>query len=140
VAKDFASQLNISAMDCAAVNIHQDFHITGLEANAVQNSVSNFLGPQLPSSQILSDQLMVLEQVKNNPAAKSGDRGIIETITSKAVKLQFVTEETKRAVLDIEANPLHYVFQVNVEVRSVGGKPALCRIIEVVEAIPREDN
>jgi len=139
VAKDFGSQLNMTVMDGGTVNIHQHFHISSMEANAVQNGGNKYLGPQLPASQVLTDQLMVLEQVKNDVAAKSGDRGIIESISTKPVKLQFAHEEAKRAVLDLEANPLQCIFQVTVEVRSVGGKPAMYRIIEVTDVVLRDD-
>ncbi len=138
VAKDFGSQFNINVLDGGMVNIHQHFHITPIEANAIQNGVSKYLGPSIPSSQLLSGQLMTLEQVKNNLASKSGDRGIIEAISDRAVKLQFTNEEAKRKVLDLEENPLHCVFQVTVEVQSTGGKPALYRIIEVTEIIHQD--
>lgn len=138
VAKDFGSQLNMNVMDGGTVHVHQHFHINGVEANAVQNGVNRFLGPRLPSSQIVPDQWMVLEQVKNSASAKSGDRGVIEAIYPKPVRLQFSSEEAKRRVLDLQENPLQCVFQVNVEVRSVAGKPALYRIIEVTDVIHRE--
>nr|WP_064245335.1 hypothetical protein [Rhizobium leguminosarum]OAP96880.1 hypothetical protein A4U53_11890 [Rhizobium leguminosarum] len=135
VAKDFGSQMNMNVMEGGIVHVHNHFQIGGMEANALQNGVSRFLGPQLPSSQFLTDQLMVLEQVKNAAAAKSGDRGIIESVHPKPVKLQFSTEEAKRRVLDIHENPFDCVFQVNVEVRSAGGKPAMYRVLEVTEVI-----
>ncbi|NKB95109.1 hypothetical protein HED48_04760 [Ochrobactrum intermedium] len=80
-----------------------------------------------------------MEQVKNDVSSKSGDRGIVETISPRPVKLQFAQEPAKRAVLDLETNPLQCIFQVNVEIRSVGGKPAMYRIIEVTDVISRED-
>jgi hypothetical protein len=140
VAKDFGSQLNMNVMEGAIVHIHQHFHINGIEANAVQNGVARFLGPQLPASKVLADQLMVLEQVKNDALAKSGDRGIIEAVSTKPVKLQFSSEQAKRSVLEMHENPFECVFQVNVEVRSSGGRPVLYRILDVSEIIrPDED-
>ncbi len=138
VAKDFGSQLNMNVMNGAVVNVYQSFNINGIEANAVQNGVHRFLGPQLPATKIFTDQLMVLEQVKNSLVSKSGDRGVIEAIHPRPVKLQFSSELAKRAVLELHENPLQCVFQVNVEVRSVGGRPALYRIIEVTDIIHRE--
>ncbi|WP_275787433.1 hypothetical protein [Pararhizobium gei] len=138
VAKDFGSQLNMNVMDGGVVNVHQHFHVSGMEANAIQNGVARLLGPQLPVSIILPDQLMVLEQVKNDTAAKSGDRGIIEAISPKPVKLQFSNEAGKKSVLDMHENPFECVFQVTVEVRSTGGRPALYRIVEVTDVIKPE--
>jgi hypothetical protein len=138
VAKDFGSQMNMNVMGGGVVHVHQHFHINGIEANAVQNGVNRFLGPRLPSTKVLPDQLMILEQVKNSASAKSGDRGIIEAVYPKPVRLQFSSEESKRRVLDLQENPLQCIFQVNVEVRSVEGRPALYRIIDVTEVIHRE--
>lgn len=135
VAKDFGSQFNMNVSDGATVNVYQSFNIGGMEAAAVQNEITRYLGPQLPASRILEDQLMVLEQVKNDAAAKSGDRGIIEAISTKPVKLQFASETAKRTVLNLQENPLQCVFQVTVEVRSTGGRPVLYRIIEVADII-----
>lgn len=140
VAKDFGSQMNMNVMEGGVVHIHHHHHfsINGMEANAVQNGVTRFLGPQLPSSKMMPDQLMVLEQVKNNPAAKTGDRGIIEAISNRPVRLHFSSEQTKRAILDMHHNPFDCVFQVNVEVRSTNGRPAIYRILEVTEIIEPE--
>ncbi|WP_434732910.1 hypothetical protein NL154_15160 [Rhizobium sp. YTUHZ044] len=140
VAKDFGSQLNMNVMEGGIVHVHQHhyFNINGMEANAIQNSVSRFLGPQLPSSQFLSDQMMTLEQVKNAAAAKTGDRGIIESVYSKPVRLRFASEEAKKRVLDLHENPFECVFLVNVEVRSAAGKPALYHILEVTDVIRPE--
>lgn len=138
IAKDGGSQLNISVMDGGTVNIHQTIHMTSLDANAMQNGARRFLGPALPSNYVAVDQLMVLEQVKNSAKAKTGDRGIIEAITERPVKLRFLGEEAKRKVLELDhENPLQCAFLVDVEVRSVEGKPMLYRILEVKDVIPK---
>ncbi|MBY3233174.1 hypothetical protein [Rhizobium laguerreae] len=140
VAKDFGSQMNMNVMEGGIVHIHhhQHFTINSMEANAIQNGVTRFLGPQLPASKMMPDQLLVLEQVKNDATSKTGDRGIIEAISSKPVKLQFSSEQAKRAILGVHHNPFECVFQVNVEVRSTGGRPAIYRILDVTEIIEPE--
>lgn len=138
IAKDSGAQLNIQVMDGGTVNIHQTINITSPDANAMQNGAKRFLGPALPAIQVLSDQLMVLEQVKNSPTAKTGDRGVIEVITERPVKLRFLNEEAKRKVLELDhENPFQCVFLVDVKVRSVEGKPVLYEIIEVKDVIPK---
>lgn len=138
VAKDAGSQLNINVAEGGVVNIHQSFHISSRDANAVQNSVARYLGPPLPIDQTLHEQLMVLEQVKNNSASKSGDRGIIEAISHKAVKLHFSSEEIKKSILTQHENPLQGVFMVTVNVRYVSGEPVIYKILEVIDFIPKE--
>ncbi len=138
IAKDSGAQLNIQVMDGGVVNIQQTINITSTEANAMQNGARRFLGPALPASYVAADQLMTLEQVKNSAKAKTGDRGVIETVTDKPVKLQFLGEEAKRKVLELDhENPLQCAFLVDVEVRSVQGRPTLYRIIEVKDVIPK---
>lgn len=138
VAKDYGSQMNINVTDGGTVNIHQHVHFVPTEANAIQNQVARYVGPKLPAEMKFFDQLMVLEQVKNSPSSKSGDRGIIETINTKAVKLQFVSEEVKRKVLELKENPLQCVFLVDVDVRSIEGRPMLYRVLDVKDIIDRD--
>jgi hypothetical protein len=137
IAKDTGAQLNIAIT--GDVHIHTSISLNSLEANAVQNSAARYVGPRLPASQFMGDQLLTLEQVKNSTKASSADRGIIEAISSRPVKLQFSSEETKRQVLDLHENPFQQIFQVNVEVRSVEGKPAVYRVLEVLDTIPKTD-
>lgn len=137
VAKDAGAQFNIQASDQAKVEIHNHIHLESRDANAVQNGIRRFLGPDLPALKIERDQLMVLEQVKNVPSSKTGDRAIIESIWPRAVKLQFLSDDAKRRVLALEENPFQKVFIVDVEVHSVGGKPALYRVIEVKDTIEK---
>jgi hypothetical protein len=49
-------------------------------------------------------------------------------VSDRPVKLQFLSDETKRKVLDLHEDPFQCAFLVDVEVRTVGGKPALYRI------------
>tara|TARA_R100001086_G_C11815987_1_gene252857 strand:- start:491 stop:1279 length:789 start_codon:yes stop_codon:yes gene_type:complete len=138
IAKDTGSQLNIQVAEGGVVNLSQVIHMTTPDANAAQNGARRYLGPAKPASYIATDQLLTLEQVKNSAKSKTGDRGIIETIGSHAVKLQFLSEDAKRKVLELEENPLQSVFIVDVEVRSVEGKAMLYRIVDVKDSIPKD--
>jgi len=137
VAKDGGAQFNIQASDTAQVHFHAHFHIGSRDANAIQNGVRRFLGPDLPASEIRQNQLMVLDQVKNVASSKTGDRAIIEAIWPRAVKLQFLSETAKAQVLTLESNPFQKVFIVDLEVHSIGGRPALYRVIEVKDTIDK---
>lgn len=138
IAKDSGAQLNINVMDGGTVSIHQTIHVTSLDANAMQNGAKRFLGPALPSNYVAVDQLMVLEQVKNRAKAQTGDWGIIEVITDRPVKLRFLSADAKRRVLELDhENPLQCAFLVDVEVRSVEGRPVLYQVIEVKDVIPK---
>jgi hypothetical protein len=135
VSKDNSAQYNIQATDHAKVEIHNHFHVGFVEANAIQNGVRRFLGPAIPAIEIVRDRLLTLEQVKNVASAKTGDRGIIESVWPKAVKLQFLSETAKQQVLSLTENPFQRVFLVDAEVHAANGRPALYRIIEVKDII-----
>lgn len=135
VSKDSSAQYNIQASDSAKVEIHNHFHVGFVEANAIQNSVRRLYGPQVPALEIVRDRLLTLEQVKNVASARTGDRGVIESIWPRAVKLQFLSEAAKQQVLSLTENPFQRIFLVDVEVQSSNGRPALYRIIEVKEVI-----
>lgn len=137
IAKDSGSQMNIQVFDGGTVHV-QNIHLGSLDSNAIQNGVNRFLGPSLPASYVATDQLLSLEQVKNSAKSKTGDRGIIETVAPRPVKLQFLSEDAKRQVLELQENPLQCVFLVDVEVRSVEGRPTLYRIISVKDVIHKE--
>lgn len=134
VAKDSASQVNITFNGPVT---YAPIVVTSLEANALQNSVSRYNGPKLPITGVRPDELMTLEQVKNSAKTTTGDRGVIEAISDRPVKLQFLSDEAKRKVLELHENPFQSVFLVDVEVRTVGGKPALYRVLEVKDVFPK---
>ena len=133
IAKDGGSQINISIN--GPVTFAPTIVLNSLEANALQNSVKRYLGAQLPATMVKPDEVMTLEQVKNSAKSRTGDRGIIETISDRAVKLQFLSDESKRKVLELHENPFQCAFLVDVEVRSAGGKPVLYRILDVKDVI-----
>ncbi|WP_306051616.1 hypothetical protein [Oceaniradius stylonematis] len=139
VARDNAAQLNMHVNDGGTAQVHQYFLINSLEANALQNGAKRYLGPDLPSEFVARDELMTLAQMKNDPAAKTGDRGIIERLSKNAVKLQFLNESAKRQVLELTENPFQKVFRVDVNVETVDGKPARYQLLQVIEALDRPE-
>ena len=94
VAKDRASQLNITAARDAHTHIYH-YYYESQQANAIQNNASRHLGPDLRTSRIYQDQILALYQVRGDPAAKVGDKGIIEEISPPPAKLLFASEEVK---------------------------------------------
>ena len=142
VAKDNGSQLSVGFNGSVAFNaptffgpIH--FHYNSQEANAVQNNARRYLGPTLPTNQTLRDELLTLHQVRGDSKARSGDRGIIESISKAPVKLLFSSEDIKKGILDSPENPFQRVFVVDVEVKTVDGKPALYKVLALKDSFDR---
>jgi hypothetical protein len=128
VAKDNGSQVFFDFNGPAHIGqIH--FHYNSQEANAVQNNARRYLGPTLPTNQILRDELLTLHQVRGDSKSRTGDKGIIESISKLPVKLMFSSEEIKKGILDSPDNPFQRVFVVDVEVKTVGDKPALYKVL-----------
>ncbi|MGA8551114.1 MAG: hypothetical protein WB678_12860 [Stellaceae bacterium] len=139
VAKDSGSALNMQFNGPAHIGeIH--FHYNSQQANAVQNSARRYLGPTVPTNQILHDELLTLHQVRGDAKSRAGDRGIIESISPSPVKLQFTSEAIKKGILEAPENPFQRVFIVDVEIKTVeGGKPALYKVLALKETFDKPD-
>ncbi|AGA64464.1 hypothetical protein B488_04720 [Liberibacter crescens BT-1] len=139
VAKDLNSELRITnILSTVNINAPVNIYINSNNANALQNMAREHLRKEPEVDGIFTDQLMTIEQVKNNAASKTGDRGIVEKISHKPVKLQFISEEVKRIILEIPKNPLKCTFIVNLEARVNGGKIVIYRILEVLDFFEEE--
>ncbi len=135
VAKDNASQLFLNVNVQGDVHYHQHIY-TSQQANAIQNSARRYLGPQLPTSQTLRDQLLTLFQVRI-AKEKVGYRGVIQTVSSRPVMLTWASDEVKQQIIDYPENPLHKVFLVDVDMTAVDGKPSLYRVLDVKDVSDR---
>jgi hypothetical protein len=136
VAKDNASQLAMQFNGTVHIGaIH--YHYNSQQANAVQNSAKRYLGPTLPTNEILRDELLTLDQVRGVPTAKSGDKGITQSVSKSPVKLWFTAAEIKNAILEAPENPFQRVFVVDVEVKTVDDKPALYKVLAVKDSFEK---
>jgi hypothetical protein len=103
----------------------------------VQNSAKRYLGPSLPSSRVLLDEVLTLHQVKGVPKAQAGDKGIIETVSKSPVKLWYASDDIKRSILELHENPFRLAFIVDVDVKTVDDKPALYKVLTLKDSFER---
>ena len=138
VAKDSGSQINFIAKDGGSIVNH--FHISSLQANAVQNSIRRQIEalPETRSGRY-EDQVLAIYQVRDDAADKPGDRAIIERIDRRPVKLRFASDEVKDALLDTPENLFKRLFIVDVDVTEVGGRPVLYRVLAVKDSFDRPE-
>jgi hypothetical protein len=136
VAKDRASQLNITAARDAHTHIYH-YYYESQQANAIQNNASRHLGPDLRTSRIYQDQILALYQVRGDPAAKVGDKGIIEEISPLPAKLLFASEEVKNQAVG-QPYPFQKLFLVDVEAKSAEGKVRLYRVFNVKDVLDKD--
>jgi hypothetical protein len=139
VAKDSGSNLtiNVTVSGAHAPVVVQPIIVNSEKANAVQNGARRYLGVSLPASGNFKNELMHLHQMRGDPKAKTGDRGIIEKFSTKPVKLHFMSPSVKASILDQPENPFKMAYVVDGEVSTVNGEPGLYKIYEVHDAIEK---
>lgn len=133
VAKDSASQINIHT----EIENYAPVYITvnSQEANALQNNVRTEL--DLLRAPIVGRHKKVLMywwQTRND-TSQAGDRAIIESISTKPVKVIFESEKIKLDILKLDDNLFKHAFIVDVDVETVENRAALYKVVRVHEEI-----
>src|ERR1035438_647675 len=130
VSKDSGSQLNIGAININNPQAPITINLSSLESNAAQNAARRELEAlKEPVTGMHEKVLLYWYQARNDPRSNRGDRAIIESIASGAVKAVFANESIKAKILSEDLFNLAYV--VDVAVETIKGKPALYRILEL---------
>jgi hypothetical protein len=124
VAKDGGAQFNLNVQGNADIKITQ-ITISSERANAVQNNVRRYLGPPVPENGLFEREVLYLEQMRRGTKTSAGDRGIIEKFSPRPVKLLFMTEGVKAAIIEKPENPFQMSYVVDGEVSTARGEPAL---------------
>lgn len=136
IAKDSGSQMNINAT--LNFNAPVTLNLNSMEANAAQNAIQRDLEAMSePVTGIHERVLLYWYQARNDPESQKGDRAIIESLHPNSVKAIFATESVKAKMLYGEENPFKYAYIVDVAVETVGGGPALYKIISVYDKIEK---
>lgn len=132
VARDGAAQMNLTVTEGGKV-INQ-FFFNSSEANAAQNGVRRQLeGFDEPDDHIQRKRVMLWNQTKFSDRTSTGDRAIIESISSSPVKVIFENNAVKKAMLagdhrfSRQWHELAYI--VDVRVQTVRGTPKVYTII-----------
>ena len=133
VAKDGGSQLNIAVQ--GDMHVHLNINLDSERANAIQNNIRRFVGKPVPETGSFEREVLYLEQMRGNRSSSAGDRGIIEKFSMRPVKLHFMSEEVKAAILEKPQNPFLMDYVVDGVGSFARGEPALYKITSVHEAI-----
>jgi len=98
VAKDHGSQMNFTVSNGGVV-VNQIF-INSEQANAAQNAITRELGKlKEPNDHVYRKMVMFWSQTKFGEGTSTGDRAVIEAITSSPVKVVFENNAVKAAML-----------------------------------------
>lgn len=138
VAKDSGSQFNINAANSNNTIVVAN-NITFIEANAAQNAINKEQKElERLKENIHEKALLYLVQTKKDTASQTGDRGIIEEISPRTVKIIFESEEIKKAIIHAQKNPYHYAYVVDVKVQTVQSIPTVYKVISYHESVEIE--
>lgn len=136
VASDNGSQLNISTTINGDVNLY--LSLSSLEANAVQNVLEKEARQmKVPEASDSLHTKVVLSwyQARSDVKSETGNKGVIEEISTKPVNIIFENEDIKSKILLGDANPLHTAYVVDVKPQTVSGKVVAYKVTAFHESI-----
>jgi len=104
-------------------NVTHNYHISGMDANAIGNECARQMGLQKTSGEYYQNQVLHWKSAVSKDKSQSIDQGIIEEIDSdKKVKL-VCSEEIKQTMISgNDNNPFNMFFIVDIEVKRVSGE------------------
>ena len=130
IAKDSASQLIIKADTVTYAPVF--LTVTSDDAKILQHNIERELAQRgTPLVGLHKHVVMHWYQARNDASSKAGDKAIIESISSRPVKVIFNSDRIKYQMLKIEENLFDHAFLVDVHVETVENKPVLYKIVEV---------
>ena len=132
VAKDNGSQYNISSVVNGNVELH--FHVNSMESNAMQNMFKSEIDKlKLPDQvdEIKTSVLLTWFQARNDINSKSGNKGVIEELSSKALNITFENDEIQECILHGNTNPFNTAYVVDVKIQTIQGKPVAYKVMKL---------
>ncbi len=133
-ASENGTALSINAEEGSIQNV--SITINHIEANAAQNRIEHEIGLQkLPNNLIETEVLFYCYQARNDKKSKTGDMGIIETISNSPVKTRYASDDIKEEILK---NPFDRAYIVNVEIHTINGAPKMYKILKIHDNIPND--
>lgn len=86
-----------------------------------------------PVPSVYEQVVLRFYQARNKIGNKTGDMGIIESLHTRPVKVIFMDEKVKSAIMKGDDNVFKSLYLVNVRVERVDGKPVLYKVEKVIE-------
>lgn len=113
--------------------------INSAEANEIQRNAQIELARlNTPITGIHKNALMYFNQTRADNR-QGGDKGVIEAISPKEVKVIFDTPELKNRIIRQSERVYDNAYVVDVNVQTVNQKPALYTVINFHEVVPLND-
>lgn len=139
IAKDSASQLNLSVVNNGNVEFH--YHLDSAGANVAQNAARRELARKRETVTGLHDKVLLYwYQTRGDIKSKAGDKAIVESLWDRPVKAIFEDASIKEKILSSPENLFNLAYIVDLEVGTVDGQPAVYKITRLHEIIERPLN
>lgn len=141
-AKDIKGKTSICAVDkndCG--NVFHDCQFNYFSSNSGQNVAERDM-LELKSGEEANTykrQLMKIYQVRSDMANGTGNKAIIDAISSKKINLCFGSDELKAKILKSDNNPIKKVFLVDVVAQTVSGRLAAYKVIALHDIMDFEE-
>lgn len=133
IAKDNGSNVLFNG-DWNFENITVNFNFNSVEVNAIQNGIQREKeNLKEPTKNIQHKVLFYWDSAKYDEKSKSVDKGYIDSVSFKSLRVSFDDDYTKRLMLDIEENPFHLAYIVDVEIMDIQNVPTVYKILKMHE-------
>jgi hypothetical protein len=136
IAKDRAAQLNINApFGQVYLNLNSG------DANAAQNAARREIARlDETGTHHFNNVLLYWYQARDDKMSKTGDKGIIESVSKKPVRVRWANDGIKAQLLHGNENPFEEAYLVDVMVQTIQGKPKVYLVLAVHDHFPRDDD
>lgn len=137
IAKDNGSNVVFNG-DWNFEKVTVNFNFNSMEANAIQNGILREKEKlKEPEKRKETKVLFYWDSAKYDDKSKSIDRGFIDSIHGSALKVIFDDPTTKSKMLDIEENPFHLAYIVDVEVLEIKNTPSVFKILSLHDSFSK---
>lgn len=139
VAKDNGSNITFTG-DFNFGDVTINMNLSSVEANAIQNGINRYkseLNEQ--KSNVHGNVLFYWDSAKYDEKSKAIDRGFIDAISDQSLRVTFDDDRIKYQMLDMEDNPFHFMFLVDVEVLTVNNDiPKMYKVLRLNDTLAKE--
>lgn len=116
------------------LNINGDNNVITLntnEARAAQNMIDRLTAND-KSAGVQTNMVMRWQQANSSP---KGNKGIVESISGEPIRVVFASDDIHQSMIELDKNPFHHAYLVDIDVQTVNGKPALYKITKLHDII-----
>ncbi len=118
--------------------INVTYNYNTVEANAIQNAAAREIAQsKIPESNIWENVLFYWDTTKYESKSAAVDRGSIDSIYDKPLKVIIEDPELKNKMIDTEGNLYHLAFFVDVEVMTIQGIPHVYKVLKLRGTVDR---